>query len=130
METLKLDIVTPQGSIFSNNVRSITLPGSEGEFGVLPGHIGMVTTLEAGVIEIDKVDGKKEVVAINWGYAKIDNESVDVLVEGAIDISGGDESEIAQSIAQAKKLLEDAIDNKTIISSVITKIETTAKSSL
>ncbi len=88
METLKLDIVTPEGKIFSNNVKSVTLPGSEGEFGVLPGHVGIVTTLRAGVVEVQRLDDKKEMVAINWGYVRVDERSVDVLVDGAVDING------------------------------------------
>ena len=127
METLKLDIVTPEGKIFSNDVKSVTLPGSEGEFGVLPGHIGIVTTLNSGVIEIEKKDGKREVVAINWGYAKVDETSVDVLAEGAVDINGDSESEIAQAIANAKKLLEDSTDNKVAVSMVVSRIENSAK---
>ncbi len=124
METLKLDIVTPEGKIFSNDVKSVTLPGSEGEFGVLPGHVGVVTTLSAGVIEIEKKDNKKEIVAINWGYAKVDEKSVDVLVEGAVDINGNSEGEIAQ------KLLEESTDNNVAVSMVVSRIENTAKSSL
>ena len=130
METLKLDIVTPEGKIFSNDVKSVTLPGSEGEFGVLPGHIGIVTTLNSGVIEIEKKDGKREIVAINWGYAKVDETSVDVLAEGAVDINGDSESEIAQAIANAKKLLEDSTDNKVAVSMVVSRIEKSAKSIL
>lgn len=130
METLKLDIVTPEGKIFSNNVKSVTLPGSEGEFGVLPGHVGIVTTLDNGVIEIEKQDGKKEIVAINWGYAKVDERSVDILAEGAVDINGDSESEIAQAIANAKKLLEDSTDNKVAASMVVSRIENIAKSIL
>ena len=130
METLKLDIVTPEGKIFSNDVKSVTLPGSEGEFGVLPGHIGIVTTLNSGVIEIEKKDGKREIVAINWGYAKVDETSVDVLAEGAVDINGDSESEIAQAIANAKKLLEDATYNKFTVSIVVSRIENSAKSIL
>ncbi|CAM3636616.1 MULTISPECIES: ATP synthase F1 subunit epsilon [Helicobacter] len=130
METLKLDIVTPEGKIFSNDVKSVTLPGSEGEFGVLPGHVGVVTTLSAGVIEIEKKDNKKEIVAINWGYAKVDEKSVDVLVEGAVDINGNSEGEIAQAIANAKKLLEESTDNNVAVSMVVSRIENTAKSSL
>ena len=130
METLKLDIVTPEGKIFSNDVKSVTLPGSEGEFGVLPGHIGIVTTLNSGVIEIEKKDGKREIVAINWGYAKGDETSVDVLAEGAVDINGDSESEIAQAIANAKKLLEDSTDNKVAVSMVVSRIENSAKSIL
>lgn len=130
METLKLDIVTPEGKIFSNDVKSVTLPGSEGEFGVLPGHVGVVTTLSAGVIEIEKKDNKKEIVAINWGYAKVDEKSVDVLVEGAVDINGNSEGEIAQAIANVKKLLEESTDNNVAVSMVVSRIENTAKSSL
>ena len=130
METLKLDIVTPEGKIFSNDVKSVTLPGSEGEFGVLPGHIGIVTTLNSGVIEIEKKDGKREIVAINWGYAKVDESSVDGLAEGAVDINGDSESEIAQAIANAKKLLEDSTDNKVAVSMVVSRIENSAKSIL
>ena len=130
METLKLDIVTPEGKIFSNDVKSVTLPGSEGEFGVLPGHIGIVTTLNSGVIEIEKKDGKREIVAINWGYAKVDETSVDVLAEGAVDINGDSESDIAQAIANAKKLLEDSTDNKVAVSMVVSRIENSAKSIL
>ena len=130
METLKLDIVTPEGKIFSNDVKSVTLPGSEGEFGVLPGHVGVVTTLGGGVIEIEKKDNKKEIVAINWGYAKVDEKSVDVLVEGAVDINGNSEGEIAQAIANAKKLLEESTDNNVAVSMVVSRIENTAKSSL
>lgn len=130
METLKLDIVTPEGKIFSNDVKSVTLPGSEGEFGVLPGHIGIVTTLNSGVIEIEKKDGKREIVAINWGYAKVDETSVDVLAEGAVDINGDSEGEIAQAIANAKKLLEDSTDNKVAVSMVVSRIENSAKSIL
>lgn len=130
METLKLDIVTPEGKIFSNNVKSVTLPGSEGEFGVLPGHVGIVTTLNSGVIEIEKQDGRKEIVAINWGYAKVDEASVDILAEGAVDINGDSESEIAQAIANAKKLLEDSTDNKVAVSMVVSRIENAAKSVL
>lgn len=130
METLKLDIVTPEGKIFSNNVKSVTLPGSEGEFGVLPGHVGIVTTLDSGVIEIEKQDGKKEIVAINWGYAKVDERSVDILAEGAVDINGDSEGEIAQAIASAKKLLEESSDNKVAVSMVVSRIENAAKSIL
>lgn len=130
METLKLDIVTPEGKIFSNSVKSVTLPGSEGEFGVLPGHVGIVTTLCPGVIEVEKVDGKKEIVAINWGHVKVDETSVDVLAEGAVDINGDSESEIAQAIANAKQLLEESTDNNMAVSMVVSRIENAAKNSL
>ena len=130
METLKLDIVTPVGKIFSNDVKRVKKTGSEGEFGVLPGHIGIVTTLNPGVIEIEKKKKKKEIVAINWGYAKVDEKSVDILAEGAVDINGDSESEIAKAIANAKQLLEDSTDNNVAVSMVVSRMENVAKSSL
>lgn len=130
METLKLNIVTPEGEIFSGDVKSVTLPGSEGEFGVLPGHIGVVSVLNTGVIEIQKEDLTTEMVAINWGHAKVDEKSVDVLAEGAVAINGGNEGEIAQAIQNAKKLLEESTDNRVASSMVISRIENAAKSIL
>ncbi|CAM2911005.1 ATP synthase F1 subunit epsilon [Helicobacter burdigaliensis] len=130
METLKLNIVTPEGEIFSGDVKSVTLPGSEGEFGVLPGHVGVVSVLNTGVIEIQKQDSTSEMVAINWGHAKVDEKSVDVLAEGAVAISGNNEGEIAQAIQNAKKLLEDSTDNRVASSMVISRIENAAKSVL
>ena len=130
METLKLEIVTPQGKIFSNDVKMVILPGSEGEFGVLPGHVSVVTTLKTGVIEIQKTDEKKEMIAINWGYVKVDEQSVDILIDGAVSIGGNSESEIYQAIEKAKRLIEESINNQTAFSMVISCIEDKAKSLL
>lgn len=55
MDTIKLSIVTPTGSIFNGDVKTVTLPGKEGEFGVLPGHSSLVSTLSVGVIVIEKI---------------------------------------------------------------------------
>jgi F-type H+-transporting ATPase subunit epsilon len=59
MDTIKLEITTPAGRVFASNVKEVTLPGSEGEFGVLPGHASLVSLLSAGVIDFSK-DGKKK----------------------------------------------------------------------
>ena len=71
MDTLKLSIVTPNGEIFNDDVKTVTLPGKEGEFGVLPGHSSLVSSLTVGVIVIEKVDST-EAVAIKWGQVKVD----------------------------------------------------------
>ena len=130
MELIKLNIVTPQGRIFSGDVKSITLPGSEGEFGVLPGHADLLTLLSAGAIEFEKSDGKSEIIAVNWGQVKVDATSVDVLADGAVAIGGDSESEVAEAIESARVLLEQATDNNVAISSVVSRIESVAKNSL
>ncbi len=80
MDTLRLSIVTPNGPIFDGDVKTVTLPGKEGEFGVLPGHASLVSSLTVGVIIIEKADST-EAVAINWGHVKVSETSVDCLVE-------------------------------------------------
>ncbi len=105
MELLKLEIVTPEGLIFSGDVKSATFPGTEGEFGVLHGHASLLSELNPGVIEVDLPSSKKEMIAIDWGFVKVEEEKTTVLANGAIAIGGESESDIAISIENAKKLI-------------------------
>ena len=127
MDTMKLEIVTPHGSIFSGEVRSATFPGVEGEFGVLPNHASLVTLLDAGVIEIEKADGSVESIVIDSGYVKVDEEKTLVVVEGAVAIQGEDESEIAKSIKEAKELVKKACTSDFAIANVEAKVEAATK---
>ena len=127
METLKLEIVTPQGLIFEDDVKSVTLPGEEGEFGVLPKHATLLSLLKAGVIEIEKKDGKKESIVINWGHVKVDENKVTVLVDSAVPLAGETESDIAKAIKEAKELVEKASENKAALATVEARIEKAAK---
>lgn len=122
-----MSIVTPYGEIFSDNVKSVFLPGSEGEFGVLPGHCDFLSLLKVGVIDILKKDDKRELVAINWGYAEVTADKVDVLVNGAVAIEGNSESAISNAIDNAKNLLKSAAKEEVLVSIALTKIESNAK---
>ncbi|TSA86975.1 F0F1 ATP synthase subunit epsilon [Helicobacter mehlei] len=113
---LMVSIVVPQGEIFAGQVDRITLPGAEGEFGVLKGHSNMVSLLKSGVVEIER-EQQISLIAINWGYVEVKHASVDILADGAVFIKGDDE------VYKAKKLLEDATSDRIAISSVIAKIE-------
>ncbi len=121
METLKLSIVTPNGQIFSDDVKSVTLPGKEGEFGVLPRHASLVSSLSVGVIVIEK-ENSTEAVAINWGHVKVSERSVDVLVDGAIALTSKEDSEIAKNIEDAKNLVNSVKDTTVSLAAVETKI--------
>src|SRR5574344_910324 len=101
MDTIKLSIVTPNGTIFNGDVKTVTLPGKEGAFGVLPGHSSLVSTLTVGVIIIEK-ENSTEAVAINWGHVKVDEKSVDVLVDGAIALNSVKDSNISMAAVEAK----------------------------
>jgi len=123
MDTIKLSIVTPNGEIFNSDVKSVTLPGKEGEFGVLPSHSSLVSSLTVGVIEILKKDASTEAVAINWGHVKVSEDSVDVLVDGAVSLSSDDEeSDISEKLKLAKELVSSVQDSNVSMAAVEAKI--------
>ncbi|MBR2494886.1 ATP synthase F1 subunit epsilon [Helicobacter sp.] len=124
---LVVSIVTPYGEIFSGDVDSITMPGVDGEFGVLYGHSNLLSLLKAGVIEIFQGQSR-ELIAIDWGYAEVTSSKVDIIANGAVAIGGQNETGISQAIASAKELLEGASNDKVAIYSVVSRIEHVAKS--
>ncbi len=126
MDTLKLEVVTPSGLIFNGNAVEITLPGEEGEFGVLPHHAALTTLLKAGVVDIEKEDKSVESIVVNWGVVQVDETKVVVLVDGAVAIRGESESDIAKALDEAKTLLSDVSDSNLAIASVSAKIESAA----
>jgi len=127
MDTLKLEILTPNGLIYDGTAVSVTLPGEEGEFGVLAHHSSVSTLLEAGVIDIEKEDKSVESILINWGVVNVDEEKVIVLVEGAVAIRGESESAIAAALDDAKILLDSIADSNPAIAAVSAKLESAAQ---
>ena len=123
MDKLHLEIVTPQGQIFNDDVSSVVLPGSEGEFGVLPNHASLISLLKAGSIDIEHNNKKHDVGAINWGYAKIDEGKVVILADGAIYVSGDSESELANSLEAARNLIESMSSDTNAFAATISKME-------
>lgn len=81
-EKLHLEMVTPYRKILSEQVDEVVAPGTVGEFGLLPGHTPMLTTLDIGELSY-KQDGKIFHVAVNWGYVEVEEDTVTVLVETA-----------------------------------------------
>jgi F-type H+-transporting ATPase subunit epsilon len=125
MDTIRLSIVTPNGEIFNDDVKTVTLPGKEGEFGVLPGHASLISSLTVGVIVIEKINST-EAVAINWGHVKVDEKSVDVLADGAIALTSGKDSEIAKNIEAARELVKSVKDSNISVAAVEAKINSFA----
>jgi F-type H+-transporting ATPase subunit epsilon len=81
-EKLRLDMVTPYKQVLSQDVDEVTAPGTIGEFGILPGHTPMLTTLKIG--ELSYRQGAEIFhVAVNWGYVEVEEDKVTVLVETA-----------------------------------------------
>jgi len=125
-DTIQLSIVSPTGLIYSGDVQSVVLPGKDGEFGVLPHHSALVSSLSVGVIEIVQKDGSIEAVAINWGHVKVNERAVDVLVDSAISLNPSDSSVIAKNIEAAKKLVKSVEDSNVSMAAVESKISSFA----
>jgi F-type H+-transporting ATPase subunit epsilon len=126
METLQLEVLTPSGSIFNGPAKSVTLPGEEGEFGVLPEHVSLTTLLQAGVVDVHKENGKTESIVVNWGVVQITQNKVVVLVDGAVAIRGESEGDIAKALDEAKSLISSVADSNAMIASVSARIDTAA----
>lgn len=77
---MHLQIITPETILFEGEASMVTAPGSEGEFGVLPGHMPLISTLREGEIVVDTVDGKQQRIAVKNGVAEVTAEKVVLLV--------------------------------------------------
>jgi ATP synthase, F1 epsilon subunit (delta in mitochondria) len=101
-DELMLEIVTPEKMAFSGNVEDVTIPGTEGEFGVLRGHEALLSSIEIGELNFTK-DGKKSYYAVNTGYAEVTSNKVTILIETAerSDSIDKDRARKAKEVAEA-----------------------------
>ncbi|MDD4760696.1 MAG: F0F1 ATP synthase subunit epsilon [Bacteroidaceae bacterium] len=81
-DELILEIVTPEKMAFTGEVEEVTIPGSEGEFGVLRGHEAILTSVDIGELSFTR-EGKKSYYAVNTGYAEVTADKVTLLIETA-----------------------------------------------
>jgi len=81
-DELKLEIVTPEQMTFRGVVDEVTIPGTEGQFGVLKGHAALLSSVDIGELSFTQ-DHKKTYYAVNTGYAEVTASKVTVLVETA-----------------------------------------------
>ncbi len=106
---LLLEIVTPQGLVFSSEVDEVTASGSEGEFGVLPGHVPFITTLKIGMLTCKK-GNETLIFFVNWGYAEIGPDKVIVLADSAEKSDEIDVERAREAMKRAEELLKKAED--------------------
>ena len=101
--TIKLEIVTPEAKIFSDDVDMVTLTGTEGEMGILPQHMPLMTQLVAGEIIAQK--GKDAIfLAVGDGFVQVTGDRVAILTDMAIEADNIDEAkaEEARQLAEAR----------------------------
>ena len=108
-DTLKLEIVTPETIIYSQDVEMVTLPGSEGEAGIYPNHVPLMTQVQAGEI-IVKRGGNEEIVAIGEGFAEVTGDHVAILTDNAANSDDIDEATAEEARTKAEQRLAESGD--------------------
>jgi F-type H+-transporting ATPase subunit epsilon len=101
---MNLEIVTPEAKVYEDTVESVVLPTTSGEINILPGHIPLVTEIQAGEIIVSK-SGVDQSLAISKGFAQSVGEKISVLAENAIHIDHIDEA----LVEEAQKRAEDSL---------------------
>ena len=107
--SLTLEIVTPEAKVYSDTVDSVVIPTVQGEIGVLPGHIPLITQIEHGELRVTK-GNQVEWLAIGGGFAQIDGDRVRVLAEHAISEEKIDETAVENAMKRAEQQLREAKD--------------------
>ena len=126
---LLLEIVTPQGLVFSEEVDEVTATGSEGEFGILPGHVPFVTTLKIGILSC-KIGNDAKFFFVNWGYAEAGAEKVLILADSAEMSEEIDIERAKAAMKRAEERLKKAEDidfhrAETALERAVTRIQLT-----
>ena len=90
MASFALEIVTPERVVYSGQVTSLQVPGSEGSFGVLTGHMPLLTSLQMGALRFAEEGGGEVQMAVSGGFTEVGREQVTVLAETAERAEGLD----------------------------------------
>ena len=110
MATLRLEIVTPEKRAYSEDVDMVVIPAAEGEMGVLPAHVPMVTQLLAGPLRITK-GGQTSELLIGSGFAEITQTHVSVLTDMAMEDTDIDEGAAEAAMHRAQTALKERADD-------------------
>ena len=111
-DKLSLEVVTPFRTVLNEDVDSVTLPGIEGELGILPEHVPLLTILDTGVISYVNGSGNTQAIAVHWGYAQVDGNNVRVLAELAETADEIDQPRAEEAEKKAKELLQSGDSTK------------------
>jgi F-type H+-transporting ATPase subunit epsilon len=114
-ETLRLEIVTPEAIVFSEDVNLVTLPSIEGDIGIYPQHLRLMTQLVPGEIIVSK-DGHDRFLAVGEGVVEVTSERVTIATDMAIPSDKIDEAKIEEARQRAEARLREKISDEEVAS--------------
>ena len=109
--TLKLEIVTPDAKVFSEDVEMVTLPGVEGEMGIYPQHVPLLTQIVAGEI-VARKGGQDFFLAIGEGFVEVTGDHVAILADMAIRAENIDEAKAEEAKRRAEARLAENLGDE------------------
>jgi len=109
--TLKLEIVTPESKTYSEDVEMVTLPGVEGEMGIYPMHVPLMTQIVAGELAVRK-DGREYFLAIGEGFVEITADKVAIMTDMAIRAEQIDEAKAEEARKRAESRLQEKLTDE------------------
>jgi len=115
VETLRLEIVTPDGVVYSEDVEMVTLPGVEGEMGILPQHVGLMTQMETGEMIVLR-GGRELFMAVGEGLVEVTAQRVVILTDMAIAADKIDEAKAEEARRRAEARLREKVSAEEIAS--------------
>lgn len=109
VSTLRLEVVSAEDQLFSGDVRSVQVTGSEGEMGVLPGHISLLTALKPGMVRVVTAAGDEELFYIAGGVMEVQPKVVTVLADTAIRGGDLDQQAAEKAMQEAREALTHSV---------------------
>ena len=113
--TLKLEIITPDATAYSEDVDMITLPGVEGQMGVFPQHVPLMTQMVPGEIIVRK-DGRDYSLAVGEGLVEVTGDHVSILTDLAIAAEKIDEAKVEEARQRAQARLQEKLSDEEVAS--------------
>jgi F-type H+-transporting ATPase subunit epsilon len=114
-DTLRLEVVTPEAIVYSEDVEMVTLPSAEGELGILPQHVALMTQLVPGEIIVRR-SGHDEFLAVGEGLVEVTGKRVSILTDMAVAADKIDEAKIEEARQRAEARLREKLSAEEIAS--------------
>jgi F-type H+-transporting ATPase subunit epsilon len=113
--TLKLEIVTPEAIVYEADVHMVTFPGVDGELGIYPMHVPLITQVVPGEIVVNK-SGQESHLAVGEGLVDITSDSVTIVTDMAIEADKIDEAKVEEARQRAAARLSEKLSDEEVAS--------------
>jgi F-type H+-transporting ATPase subunit epsilon len=113
MPLLHFELVSPERLLLSEEVASVTIPGTEGDMGILPDHAPVLSTLRPGIVVVTRESGEADQIFVRGGVAEVNPQGLTVLAETATPIAELDAAALALHVKNLEEDVADAQDDET-----------------